>query len=66
MVQNLVLNNSSHAFSYHDDAIRVQLDQTKVIGNPGSDAAINANLRSQLETGTLTSAGQGIHVDKAA
>jgi hypothetical protein len=66
VIQNLVLNNSDHNFSVQDDGYRVQLDQTRVQGNPGSAAAVRAQDLAALESGSLTSAGQGIHVDRAA
>ena len=66
MVQNLVLNNSDFNFSAKSDAIRASFDQTKVVATPGTDAAQVANLRSQLEAGTLTSAGTGINAEYSA
>ncbi len=66
MVQNLVLNNSSHAFSAADDAQRANFDQTKVVPTPGTDAAVNATLRAKLESGTLNQAGQGINAEYSA
>lgn len=66
MVQNLVLNNSAHNFSTWADGIRIEMDQTKVIPSAGTDAAINAGLRGQLESDSLTAAGQGINADHRA
>ena len=71
MVQNLVLNNSSHDFSAHSDAVRASEDQTRVVATPGTDAAILSNLRAQLESGALTggslkSAGIAVHADYKA
>jgi hypothetical protein len=66
MVQNVVLNNSSHSFSAHSDAIRAQQDQTLVVATPGTDAAVNNNLRAQLESGALTSAGKGVNAEYSA
>lgn len=66
MVQNVVLNNSDHNFSAASDAIRASADQTKVVPTPGTDAAVSAHLRSQLESGTLTAAGAGINAEYSA
>jgi hypothetical protein len=66
MIQNLVLNNSDHNFSSHADNIRASDDQTKVVPTPGTDAAQVAHLRSQLESGSLTSAGSGINAEFSA
>ena len=66
MVDNLVLNNSSHAFSVSDDRIRAQQDQTRVVATPGTDAAVNDTLRSQLESGALVAAGAGINAEHSA
>jgi hypothetical protein len=66
MVQNVVLNNSSHSFSAHSDAIRASQDQTAVVPTPGTDAAVNSNLRAQLESGALTTSGKGINAEYSA
>jgi hypothetical protein len=66
MIQNLVLNNSDHNFSAWADGLRVEEDKTKVTGSPGSDAAVLGEERAQLEAGTLTSAGTGIHAEHSA
>jgi hypothetical protein len=66
MVENIVLNNSDHNFSAHADNIRASDDQTKVVPTPGTDAAQAAHLRSQLESGALTSAGSGINAEFSA
>jgi hypothetical protein len=66
MVENLVLNNSDHNFSVWADGLRAAQDQTKVVASPGTDAAVLANLRGQLESGALTAAGQGIHAEHSA
>ena len=66
VIQNLVLNNSAHDFSVQDDATRANFDQAKVVPTPGTDAAVNANLRSQLEAGTLKSSGTGINAEYQA
>jgi hypothetical protein len=66
MVQNVVLNNSSHSFSAHSDAIRASQDQPFVVSTPGTDAAITANQRAQLESGALTSSGKGINAEYSA
>jgi hypothetical protein len=66
MVQNVVLNNSDHNFSASADALRANDDRTKVVPTPGTDAAVNAHLRSQLESGTLTAAGSGINAEYSA
>jgi hypothetical protein len=66
MVQNLVLNNSDHNFSAHADAIRISDDQAKVVATPGTDAAVNANLRGQLESGALAASGKGVLAEYSA
>jgi hypothetical protein len=66
MVQNLVLNNSDHNFSVISDQIRASDDTTKVIATPGTDAAVAASLRAQLESGALTASGQGISANYSA
>ncbi len=66
MVQNVVLNNSDHAFSVYNDQIRQGFDQTAVVPTPGTDAAVNAQLRADLESGALTSSGAGIHANVSA
>jgi hypothetical protein len=65
MVQNLVLNNSDHNFSVISDQLRADQDQTKVIATPGTDAAVVAQLRSDLESGALTASGTGTHFNAA-
>ncbi len=65
MVQNLVLNNSDHNFGTVNDQLRAQFDTAKVVATPGTDAAVNAQLRSQLESGALTQSGAGINVNAA-
>ncbi len=66
MVQNLVLNNSDHAFSAISDALRADQDQTKVIATPGTDAAVVDQLRADLASGALAASGAGTHVNAAA
>jgi hypothetical protein len=66
VIQNLVLNNSDHNFSVISAQIQAQTDQPKVVATPGTDAAVNANLRAQLESGALTSSGQGINASYSA
>jgi hypothetical protein len=66
MGDNLVVNNSAHNFSTHDLSIETNANQTKVVSTPGTDAAILTHLRSQLESGTLTSAGNGINAEYSA
>ena len=66
MIQNLVLNNSDHAFSVQSDAIRASFDQAKVVPTPGTDAAVLSKERAQLEAGTLTAAGTGINAEFSA
>lgn len=76
MIQNLVTNNSDHVFAIHDDAVRAQFDQTSVVATPGTDASQVANLRSQLESGSLNdgpqsaqpllTAGISIHINSKA
>ena len=63
MIQNLVLNNSDHAFSSQWAALQSSDDQPKVVATPGTDAAVVSHERSQLESGSLTSAGTGIHAE---
>ena len=60
MVQNLVLNNSDVNFSTWADGLRAAEDTTKVTGSPGSDAAVVADLRSELESGSLAGMGRGL------
>lgn len=66
MVTNLVLNNSDHTFSAISDTLRASDDQPKVVPTPGTDAAVAANLRSQLESGALTASGSGINANYSA
>lgn len=66
MIQNLVLNNSDFNFSAQWDQVRAGDDQTKVVATPGTDAAILSRERGQLESGTLTAAGQGINAEYSA
>lgn len=66
MIQNLVLNNSDHAFSAQWSAVQASDDQAKVVATPGTDAAQVAHLRAQLESGTLTSAGAGLNAEYSA
>jgi hypothetical protein len=76
VLQNLVTNNSDHVFAIHDDSVRAQFDQTKVVATPGTDASVTSNLRSQLESGALNdgpqsaqpllSAGISAHADYKA
>jgi len=66
MIQNLVLNNSDHAFSSQWDQVRASDDQTKVVATPGTDAAVVSHLRGQLESGSLTSAGSGVNAEYSA
>lgn len=66
MVQNLVLNNSDFNFSAQSDQIRASHDQTKVVPTPGTDAAVAAKLRGQLEAGTLKASGTGINAEYSA
>jgi hypothetical protein len=63
MVQNLVLNNADHNFSAISDQIRASIDQPTVVATPGTDAAVVAQLRSQLESGALAASGQGINAN---
>jgi hypothetical protein len=63
MALNVVLNNSSHAFSVYDDTARAEFDQPKVTGSDGSDAQIAASLRGQLEDGSLAASGRGLIAD---
>jgi hypothetical protein len=66
VVQNVVLNNSDHSFSVQWDQVRQSDDQTKVVPTTGTDAAVAAHLRAQLESGTLTAAGSGINAEYSA
>jgi hypothetical protein len=66
VIQNLVLNNSDHDFSVQWDQVRASTDQPKVVPTPGTDAAINAKLRGQLEAGTLKASGTGINAEYSA
>jgi hypothetical protein len=71
VVQNLVLNNSDFNFSAPSDQLRASQDTPKVVATPGTDAAVLANLRGQLESGSLTPgalapAGKGIHAEYSA
>jgi hypothetical protein len=66
MVQNVVLNNSDHAFSVLNDQVRQTFDQPTVVATPGTDAAVVAQLRADLESGALQSAGAGIHTNTSA
>lgn len=66
MIQNLVLNNSDHAFSAQWSQVQASDDQAKVISTPGTDAAIVSRERGQLEAGTLTSAGTGVNAEYSA
>jgi hypothetical protein len=66
MIQNLVLNNADHNFSVISAQVQQQTDQPTVVASPGSDTAINASLRSQLEAGDFASSGQGINANYAA
>jgi hypothetical protein len=66
VVQNIVLNNSDHNFSVIPAQIQAQTDQPKVVASPGTDAAVNASLRAQLESGALTASGQGINASYSA
>jgi hypothetical protein len=66
VVQNLVLNNNDYALSAASDALRQSQDQPKVVPTPGTAAAVLSNLRGQLEAGTLTSHGQGLHAEYSA
>jgi len=66
MVQNLVLNNSDHAFSAQWDALRASTDQPKVVATPGTDAAVASSLRGQLESGALTASGKGVSAEYSA
>jgi hypothetical protein len=66
VVQNIVLNNSSHNFSAWADGLRAEEDKTKVTGSDGSDAAVVASLRAQLESGALAASGRGHHVNASA
>ena len=66
MIQNLVLNNSDHAFSAQWSGVQASDDQPKVVATPGTDAAVVSHERSQLESGTLTSAGTGVNAEYSA
>jgi hypothetical protein len=66
MVQNLVLNNSSHNFSSISDGIRAAQDTPKVVATAGTAAAISGSLRGQLESGALVASGQGINAEHSA
>ncbi len=66
MVQNLVLNNSDHNFSSWADGIRIEMDHTQVVASAGTDAAVNADLRGQLESGALAASGRGINAEHSA
>jgi hypothetical protein len=63
---NVVLNNSDHNFSSHAANLSANADQPKVVPTPGTDAAVVSNERSQLESGTLTSAGTGLNAEYSA
>lgn len=66
MIQNLVLNNSDHAFSSQWAQLQLSDDQPKVVATPGTDAAILSHERGQLESGTLTASGTGINAEYSA
>jgi hypothetical protein len=66
MGNNLVLNNSAHDFSVHDESIRVSQNTPKVVPTPGTDAAILSTERGQLEAGTLKTSGTGINAEYQA
>ena len=66
MPTNLVLNNSSHAFSVHADNIRASDNQPKVIPTPGTSSEVAAHERAQLESGTLNSHGEGLNAEYQA
>jgi len=66
MIQNLVLNNSDHAFSSQWSSVQASDDQPKVVSTPGTDAAVLSHERAQLESGTLTSAGTGVNAEYSA
>jgi hypothetical protein len=66
MATNLVLNNSDRTFSTIDDQIRASFDQTSVVATPGSAAAVLDQRRAELETGTLTASGKGVHLERTA
>jgi hypothetical protein len=66
MIQNLVLNNSDHAFSAQWSQLQASDDQPKVQATPGTDAAIISHERGQLESGTLTAAGTGVNAEYSA
>jgi|HubBroStandDraft_4_1064222.scaffolds.fasta_scaffold1024256_2 hypothetical protein len=66
MIQNLVLNNSDHAFSAQWAGLQASDDQPKVVATPGTDAAVASHDRAQLESGALTSAGSGVNAEYSA
>ena len=66
MSTNLVINNSAHNFSSHDDSLVVSQNQTKVVPTPGTDAAVLSKERAQLESGTLNASGAGINAEYSA
>jgi hypothetical protein len=66
MALNLVLNNSDFNFSAIADSLRADFDQPKVVATPGTDAAQDAKDRAALESGSLTSAGEGINAEYSA
>jgi len=66
MIQNLVLNNSDHAFSSQWDQVRASDDQTKVVATTGTDQAVVAHERAQLESGSLNASGAGLNAEYSA
>ena len=60
MALNIVLNNSSRAFSEFPDTDRAEFDQPRVVATPGTDAQVDASLISQLEDGSLAAMGRGL------
>jgi len=66
MIQNLVLNNADHNFSVISADLQAQTDRPTVVATPGTDAAVVANLRSQLESGALTASGSGVNAEYSA
>lgn len=60
---NLVQNNSLRAINGIANSLVVGFDQPHDIASPGSPSAAAAALRSDLESGSLTASGHGIHVD---
>jgi hypothetical protein len=66
MTQNLVLNNSDHAFSAQWSGVQASDDQPKVVATPGTDASIVSHERGQLESGTLKSSGSGVNAEYSA